>query len=275
MTSRIAPGLAEREAARLFLTPRRRRAAVEPALPDHAVRDLPEWHPGVAQYEYTLTASGLELAAWSWGNGPTVLLVHGWEGSAGDMVPLAGALVRSGYRTVLFDLPAHGRSGGKQTSLIEWIAAIHAVADLSGDIHAVIGHSFGGAAVTLALAEKLVARGAVLVAPATGESRHYVDRFASFVGLAPELADGMIRRIEARVGRPVETLDARRAAAGLRIPALIIHDPRDREVPWQHGQGIAAAWTGSRVLLREGAGHRRILSDRRSILETVEFVQAL
>ncbi|MGZ5446135.1 MAG: alpha/beta hydrolase [Thermoanaerobaculia bacterium] len=49
--------------------------------------------------------------AWSWGEGPAVLLVHGWGGHAAQFQSFVEPLVRAGFRAIAFDAPSHGSSG--------------------------------------------------------------------------------------------------------------------------------------------------------------------
>lgn len=260
----VAPRAAERQAASLFLTPTGKRRNTAP-LED----------PSAGRYAMTVREGELEVAAWSWGSGPAVLLAHGWGGCAADMAPLAAELERAGYRAVLFDFPAHGRSIGKRTNMVEWLRVMRAVVASVGPLHAVVGHSFGGATVAVALAEHgMDVRGAVLLAPVIGPTL-FVDRFSGMIGLPAARAEGMMRHIGRTLGREPSTLDARRAAAGLRIPALIVHDPEDREVPWAHGAEIANAWLGSRMLAAEGLGHTRLLRDPGILATAMEFITGL
>src|SRR5713226_3654916 len=37
------------------------------------------------------------LATWRWGDGPTVLLVHGWGGHAGRLASFVGPLTEAGF----------------------------------------------------------------------------------------------------------------------------------------------------------------------------------
>jgi pimeloyl-ACP methyl ester carboxylesterase len=98
---------------------------------------------------------GQPLAAESWGAGPTVLLVHGWNGRGAQLGAFAPALVKAGYRVVTFDTPAHGRSPGNATNLPEISEAIQEIAQACGPVHAVIGHSFGVACTLFAVQQGL------------------------------------------------------------------------------------------------------------------------
>ena len=260
----VAPRAAERRAASLFLTPPRARRG-GPVMED----------ADAGRYALTVREGELRVEAWSWGRGPAVLLAHGWGGTAADMVPLAQRLEAAGYRAVLFDFPAHGRSAGRRTNMVEWLRVMRAVAAAVGPIHAVAGHSFGGATVALALAEQgMDVRGAVLLAPVIGPAL-FTERFTAAIGLPPARVEGMMRRITEMVGREPRSLDARWAVTHLHVPALVVHDPADREVPWAHAQAIADAWPGCRLLSAEGLGHRRLLRDERILSAATDFIHAL
>lgn len=264
VASAVAPRTAERQAASLFLTPPRKR-------PGSVVLEDAE----SGRYALEVREGELRVAAWSWGSGPAVLLAHGWGGTAADMAPLAERLQASGYRAVLFDFPAHGRSAGRRTNMVEWLRITRAVAAAVGPVHALAGHSFGAATLALALAEhRMEVRGAVLLAPVIGPAL-FVERFTGMIGLPAERAEGMMRHIARTVGREPRSLDARWAVTHLHVPALVVHDPADREVPWAHAQSIADAWPGSRLVPAEGLGHNRLLRDDRILGMATDFIRAL
>lgn len=274
--SRVAPSLAERHAARLFITPRRRR----PRVPTVTAAPSRDW---------TLDVGGHRLVGWSWGDGPTVLLVHGWDGLAADMGHVADSVVRAGYRAIAFDMPAHGRSPGRRTSLAEWRRILpplaRAVSDggasgsdtttgtgrVQGRVHAVIAHSFGGAAVTLALAAGLQADRVVLLAPVGGPA-YFIDRMREYLGLPAARLAGMERHVAALIGGDLADLDAPAAAAALSLPALILHDPLDPEVPWTHATAIATAWRTSVLVPVVAHGHYRLLSAPEVLVHVTDFV---
>ena len=70
----------------------------------------------------------------------------------------------------MFEAPGHGESGRGLSSLPEFARALHAVVNLHGPARAVVAHSFGGAAATLAVQGGLVAERFVLLAPAADRS---------------------------------------------------------------------------------------------------------
>lgn len=259
-TAAIAPRVAEHHAARLFLTPRRRQLSAEPVI------------EGKPATRFTIELDRHRLAAWSWGAGPLALLLHGWEGWADHMTPAAARLASDGFRTVLVDMPAHGRSSGRTTSLVEWLAVLRALPAAIGTPDTVVGHSFGATALTMALADGFPAQRAVLLAPPLGPM-HFVERASRFIGLPGHRVPGMVRHLEQLVGRDIAEFDTRRAAAAVSIPGLILHDPHDPDVPWSHATALARAWSGSRLVACEGVGHYKILSDSSALDAITSFVR--
>ena len=58
----------------------------------------------------------------------------------------------------------------------------------------------------------------------------------------------------------------------LALPALIVHDRGDAEIPYQDGVDTAAAWPGAELLTTEGLGHRLILRDPEVVERATRFV---
>lgn len=270
--SRILPSLAEAQAARFFLTPRLRKGKTptelhEELLPERAMQR----RAGENEAAHPELSTG-RVALWSWGRGPTVLLVHGWSGNAGDMAPLAAELVRAGYRAVLFDMPGHGSSAPRPTNLFVYLQTLKAVAAIVGPLKAIVGHSLGGTATALALGQGLVtAERAVLLAPAVSPWA-FSWHFARIIGLPAARVPGMVARTEQLVGAKADSLNAAEAVRGLWTPVHIAHDPEDLDVPFEHSTTLAAAWQGAVLAPRPGLGHRKILKDPATVAAAVNFV---
>ena len=244
---RVAPVAAARQAAALFCYPRRLTHDDVPAVPSGASEQL--------------VASGTKrLVSWTWGVGPRVVLAHGWEGSARDMVLLASALVARGRSVTVFDMPAHGRSSGRTTTLPEMADAVLAVSRATGTPTAVVGHSLGAAAAVLALRDGLGATAAALLAP-VAEPWLFLRRLSDLLAFTPAAYDRLVVQLEKRAGIAIHSIDGALAARSLRARALILHDPADRQVPFAQGEALADAWHGAALHPLPGLGHCRPLYD--------------
>lgn len=211
------------------------------------------------------------LAAWSWGNGPTVLLVHGWSSRAARFRVIAPALVASGYRVIAYDHPAHGESPGKRTSLVEVSATLMEVSAQTGPLHAAVGHSLGGAAVAVGLSRGLQLTRAVLIAPFSA-SPEYVNRFAEIVNLPDTARDLMRQNIERRFQMRFDDLYVPTLVSNLTTPVLIIHDRSDQDIPFEEGEAIAKAWRGSQLVEVSDLGHHAIMRDSDVAERVARFV---
>jgi pimeloyl-ACP methyl ester carboxylesterase len=245
---RLAPGAAGAVAERLFLTPPRHRI---PAREREALH-------GAVPFEVRL--GRIALRAWRLGEGPAALLCHGWGGRGAQVLPLGAPLREAGFSLVIFDGPAHGRSGGRLASVPTFADAIAAVAERTG-ARAAVGHSMGGAALALAALRGLRLDAAVVVGTPRSPGR-FLQAFEEAVGLTPGARAAGRARLRRRFGFDVEAWDLPRLAAQAPpVPLLVIHDRNDAEVPFADGADIAAAWPGAAFLATEGLGHRRILRD--------------
>lgn len=234
----VAPGWVEQKALEAFCTPRRPRTPRVPTL------------PGSRQFE--LDAGGERLVAWEWGDGPTVLLIHGWSGYAAQMQRFVPPLLARGHHVVAVDLPAHGQSEGVLLTLPKLGAAIGSL------IHrlqptAVIAHSFGAAATTVALRDGAHLDRFVLVGSPV-EMEIFARRSAAHAGLSDARADGMIRSIEASFGK-MSRFDLRQLAPHLTVPAVVVHDEADEEVDYALAKQLASAWPGAELVTTTGLGH--------------------
>jgi pimeloyl-ACP methyl ester carboxylesterase len=211
------------------------------------------------------------LAAWSWGSGPRVLLVHGWGGHAGRLSRFVPPLVAAGFSVVAFDAPAHGESSGRRSSLPDFVEAILAVAAARGPVTAVIAHSMGATACALALGRGLGAERAVLIAPPADPER-YVGKFARFFGIPDHTRDSLKVRLAARYRTRWEDLRADRPAEGARCRLLVVHDARDSAVPVGDGMAVVDGWDDALLVRTSGLGHHKILREPGVVSEALRFL---
>ncbi len=261
--SRIAPGVASDLALRLFLTPPRHRAPM---------REI-WWATEAEPFEIPFGAG--KLAAWRWGwRRPTVILVHGWAGRGRQLGAFAEPLVEAGYSVVAFDAPGHGLSSGRSSSLPEMADAVAAMVRHCGGAAAIVAHSIGAAATTLALSRPglpLAVERVAYVAPSV-DMTGITARFGEMTGCSHDVVGRLRSGLEQRFGFRWRELQGLDAAPSMTRPLLVVHDRDDREVPWREGEALVGAWPGARFESTRGLGHRRILRDDSVVASVTRFV---
>ncbi len=255
----VAPSLAERLAARLFLTPRR----VPSPTSEAASRQR-------ADRESRLVASHM-ITVRSWGAGPAILLLHGWEGRGTQLGALAESLAREGYRVIAPDFPAHGDSPGRRTNLLEFAAIVEALIGAEQPV-AIVAHSFGAAATTVALRDAAFDGRLVYLSPPE-DFAFFTETFGRMLGITDDLAKRMERTIERQFGIDWSHLRGTALAPQMSAPLLVIHDEDDLDVPARFGRDLAAVWPDASLMLTRKLGHRRILRDPAVIAATIEFIE--
>lgn len=201
----------------------------------------------------------------AWGDGPRVLLVHGWGGDSSQLSELVRPLVEAGYRVMAYDLPAHGVNPGRRTNLFESADAISAIGREHGPLHAVVAHSFGTLASLVAVRQKLLTDRLVALAP-TVLLDTMIAGFAELLGLSHPVRNRLAGRVLEFAGREFWT------DLSQPHPALIIHDDTDALAPIANAEYLASVWRYARLSRTSGLGHYRLLRDPGVIARVVDFV---
>lgn len=257
---RVAPVTSTRVVEDLFLHPRRPRRPVEE-------RILLE-----GATVSTVYSQGHFLKTWSWGQGPVVLLVHGWEGRGSQLAHSVTQLTEAGFRVVAFDGPAHGDSEGERCSVFDLANAVRDVAGAVGPVHLVVAHSFGAMATAVALRRGLRVRRALFLAPGalSDDAPH---RFARLMGVPTAPLKRIFWKMDDRHGIHWTELRYSRIGRGLTTPLLVIHDLDDDEVPLWKVRQLVDHWPGATLRLTEGLGHRRLLRHPSVIDRVVSYAR--
>ncbi|MBW8843530.1 MAG: alpha/beta hydrolase [Burkholderiales bacterium] len=249
---RLSPALGTRVAMQLFFTP-------VPTKWLARSRDVPlPWQ------ERRLPFEGGHISVWQRGDvaagKPKVLLAHGWAGDAQQMRALGDTLAAAGFDPVLLDLPAHGRSSGWRSNLLQWVRALFAVTARFGPWDGVVAHSLGAMALSHALARGLPARRVALVALAPPPWQ-FLRWFAQAMGTGEGLAARMRGEVEQREGVSLGQFEPAWLSERVAQPTLIVHDRGDVTAPLAGSETLLAGLPAGRLHVTEGLGHRRLLSD--------------
>jgi pimeloyl-ACP methyl ester carboxylesterase len=226
------------------------------------------------------------VAAWRVGEGPAVLLVHGWRDSARLWDPVMAALKATGRAFVVVDLPAHGFSGGTRCMVAEVADTVLAVAQQLGPIDAAVAHSFSANATALAVAEGMPARRLVFIAP---PGTYQQPREAAVAGSNP--AYQRWRRIADRLGyetsigeaahdRYVASLGAFRAAwtfaeglATLDSDVLLMASVDDEQFNLASARALAEHLPRGSFVELVGLDHRASARDHMAVAAILDFLE--
>ena len=253
----IAPRLTGALARRLLMTP-------------HQYTPRDGERAAAASAERITLRFGLSALRWG-GPGPIVLMMHGWSGRPTQFRHLVPGLVAAGRQVIALDAPAHGHSPGDEAHPLAFTEAVLEAAGELKHVESVVGHSMGGAAVLLALAQQPFAERAAVFGSPAAMSR-VLERFARTIALPSAAKRAFFEIVDRHVGVPANEIDVARYESALSIPGLVVHDRDDDSVPFCEAQAIAQAWPHARLIATQGLGHRRVLSDPGVVAAATRFL---
>jgi pimeloyl-ACP methyl ester carboxylesterase len=254
----LSPSIAAAIALRLFSTPRK--------IP------RPKWEKEIISTgQKLILRNSLHATSWGGNDRPVVLLLHGWQGRGSQLGMLVEPLLKLGFRVVALDGPAHGDSPGKRTNVWFFSLALSATAAELGPLKAVIAHSFGASATAFATSRGMKVERVVLVA-SPSDLIWVIDVFSESMGFSPKVKAAFLLRLSSWSGVDPKSIAIGNMVRNITIPALIVHDPEDREVPFSNAETIARHWKTARLLPLEKVGHRKVLKAASFVNTVTEFL---
>lgn len=256
LLARWAPPLAAQLAVRQF-----------GAIPHPAKRAADAWWQRIDREEFAV-GGGNTAVAYSVGQGPRVLVMHGWGSSAQQLGSLVTALVDQGLAVTALDGPGHGAARGFRPSMLVFARAITLASERFGPFEGLVAHSLGAGAATLAMSRGMSVERAVYLSPLVEPQAHF-ERLVTELGLERV---ALLELAERHFGIHWEDVDVARHARKLRVPLRVFHDPKDRAVPFRESKALVEAWRGAELVPAHGLGHRRILDAKNVTAGTLEFL---
>ena len=263
LISFISPKLITLFAAKVFTTP------IKHKIPK---RELEMDHNSI-QKLINITEIDKEVMVYEYGKSENkILLVHGWSGRGTQLFKIADELLKAGYSTISFDAPAHGKSPGKNTIMVDFIATILEIDKQFGPFEAAVGHSLGGMSVLNAIKKGFKVNHAIVIG--SGDIvQDIMNDFVAKLELKPSISTRLRLHFEKKYKEDMNSYSAYLAAKETTIPVLVIHDNNDPEVPVAAGIHIYKHLKRGELFLTDGLGHRKILVNPKVIEKTVQFIQ--
>lgn len=213
-----------------------------------------------------------EIELLSYGYSPKkVLLIHGWAGRSTQLFAFADKLLEKGYMVISFDGPAHGKSSGKNTNMLEFVETVKNIQKEYGPFEAVIGHSFGASCSLISAANFLDIKALVSIGSANKVSE-IMQRFTDNLTLKKGAGKRLQKRAEKKWKLKVDDYSASMASRHIKQPVLVIHDTKDGDVPVSSAYEIRQNLEKGTLLITHGLGHTKILRNQEVINEAVQFI---
>jgi pimeloyl-ACP methyl ester carboxylesterase len=268
-SGKVFPALTAKVFFRLYTTPPGRKpSGSQLKMKNRAVTG------SIVSSQYAFDARPLEIATYRWGGpGKKVLLLHGWASSALGFEALTDALVRAGYEVISYDGPAHGSSGGRRTTLIQWMHILDQYLRQEGPVYAIVGHSIGAlnAALTLARKEHPTPK-LVLASPPLSAPAFFQDSFELFK-IPPKVRSEVFGLVRTKYRDDLIGMDLQhyigRIGAG---QILLVYDERDEMVKHEELRVYSESYPGMQTFPVKGEGHFRILKNRAVIERILSFL---
>ncbi len=258
----LAPNFATRLGIDWFLTPLRY------PYPD------PEKEIAFDARKSIIEISGQQVQIYEWGgSGPIILTVHGWSGRGTQFYKFIKPLIKKGYRVVSFDAPAHGRSTGKKTNVVEFCEVILSLHKKYKEIESIIAHSIGGVATLFALNKNLKLKKLALISmPSISDEiiKEYLLQINASSKLEATLKNYIFRKFNFEFD---EVSGLKLAQKVDQIPTLIIHDTDDKEVKVINSEKLAKVMPWAKYVKTKELGHTRILRDGYVTQNVLSFLQ--
>ncbi len=216
-----------------------------------------------------------DIRLYTWKGGEKkVLLIHGWEGQAGNFSDLIEELLVNDYTVYAFDGPSHGFSSKGKTSLFEF-AELVGVLIRKFMVRDLVSHSFGGVATTYGLYNNKdleIDKYVLLTTPDKFTER--IDDVSELVGISDKVKNKLIDRLERETDIEVSTLNVSEFVKSINVKkSIIIHDRDDKVIPISRSLNVHKNWGASEFKEIIGTGHFRILRTKEVIQSVVNYLE--
>ncbi len=226
-------------------------------------------------HQETIEFEGFQIQTYTWlGGKDAVLLVHGWEGQAGNFADLTEQLITENYTVYAFDAPSHGNSSKGQTSLFEFSELVGLLIQ-KFNVTKIVSHSFGSVATSYILhkyphlkIEKYV----MLTTPDKFLER--IEDVANKVGVSEKIKNKLIVKLENAIHIKVQDFNVSDFVKKIQVEnALIIHDKADRIIPIEQARKVHQNWKNATIDEIENTGHFKILRSTNVIKKIINFLK--
>jgi len=201
-----------------------------------------------------------------------VLFVHGWGGRAWNFEGFVSKFLEKRYGVIAVDLPAHGESEGSFCDGLRSAKLIQNICSEIGPFEGAVAHSFGSAAVNLAIFDGSPLGRLVHIAPFVNIPHRAIE-FAMCLGLEGDALAEFWKLCDQNWGvQRMINSSGHVLAPYMSNSMLTIWDEGDSEIPERHVKSLVSSWPEAQLHTTQGLGHVKILTDEKVQMITSVFI---
>jgi len=213
-----------------------------------------------------------KFISYSYGEGPAILLLHGWCSNGARWKDYVDKLVQAGYKVVLVDAPGHGRASGHFLTLSVYIKGIKKIMRSESKWHAVITHSIAGLLSVTGMSElesqfhpnKFVMMNTFV------SSDILIDKFAKCMGFTSEIIESLKNNFSNYGGYATSDISILKHFKKFNMKSLLIYDIADVVVPRSEPKKLITTVPSLKYIQTKGLGHN--LRSQKIVEQVVAFV---
>jgi len=204
-----------------------------------------------------------QIQKYRWGkqNHKTALLIHGWEGQAGNFAAIIDVLVQQNYSVVAFDAPAHGKSSTSETNMFEFADFLESqFTNLNP--HLIISHSFGSVnTATIFRNNPEFNLDMWIMVTTPHRFLTHVNEISNHFGIKNKAYTELIKLIQNDTNENINQLDMAAYCKELSNvrSAIIVHSKDDKVLPVEGAREVANSFVKSKLIELDNLGHYSIL----------------
>lgn len=222
-----------------------------------------------------LSINNNNIQLYKWGNSEKkILLIHGWEGQAGNYSDIVGKLLEYNYTIYSFDGPGHGNSTGGKNIMFEYLDTVDKVITKL-NVRKIVSHSFGSVVTTFSLTQipnYKVDKYVLLTTPHT--FGNYVSNISEKIGISEKAINLFLKKVEKERNGKIDEFDVSKYVQKINVEkALIIHDINDKIIPISESKEVVKKWENANLLEVSNTGHFKILRTPQVANVIVNFME--
>ena len=203
-----------------------------------------------------------KIRVYQTGKGPTVLLVHGWDGGAHQFFPIMRGLAQCGFNAVAFDHLGHGQSERKPATLQQSVETTNHLLQhfkRKDGIAAIVGHSTGCIAIANARPALVKDTALFLISPVFNYKLYFLKKLVRL-----ELPNELVKQYAAHFARSYkgeyQRLELSRHLDKYGDTTVIAHDVGDSESSILDSEKFVTKYPLTKLLVTKKYDHSRIIN---------------